>query len=69
MAIIKPKQIDEIAHLIPGTAETMLKQVETLSKGEQAIFTKALAHLAEGRRIPFDLLDDVLPLIEKLNIK
>ena len=69
MAILKPKQIDEIAHLAPGTAEAMVKQLETLSKGEQAVFTKALAHLAEGRRIPLDLLDDVLPLIEKLNMK
>ena len=69
MAILKPKHIDEIAHLVPGTAEAMVKQVETLSKGEQAVFTKALAHLAEGRRIPLALLDDVLPLIEKLNIK
>lgn len=69
MAILKPRQLDEIAHLIPGTAEAMMKQVEGLSKNEQALFTKALAHLADGKRIPLKLLDEVLPLIEKLNLK
>ncbi|SFM82518.1 hypothetical protein [Nitrosomonas communis] len=69
MTILKLKQIDEVAHLIPGTAEAMVKQVESLSKSEQKIFTKALSHLADGKRIPLKLLNEVLPLFEKLNIK
>jgi len=68
MPIIKPKNIDEVAHLLPGTAEAMIKQVEALSKAEQAVFSKAMSHLAAGRRIPLELLNEILPLIEKLNI-